>query len=351
MRVEEKFEDWPEGGLEMVAGCPLCGSENRTLLYEYLTDRLFKTAPGHWSLYQCLTCGSAFLDPRPTQTTIGLAYGSYYTHGEQDHPTIRRLGALRTLLHDWLNGYVNTRYGLKRQPASSLGAWLISLLPSLQAAADSECRHLPRPPTDGGALLDVGCGNGRFLKLATEMGWNAEGIDFDSKAVETACQRGLTVHHGGIEILSGESVKYDVITLSHVIEHVHDPLGLLRNLYRLLKPGGMLWLETPNLASLGHTRFGSNWRGLEPPRHLMLFTPGSLRQALYQTGFFKIKQCWRGMVLYEVFAASEALSKKGEALGASRNGKPPISDIFAEVKEMFIPAQREFLTFQAWKRS
>ena len=350
MHTEECVGNWPEGGLESVKQCPVCGNEQRTLLYEGLTDRVFRTAPGRWTLHQCVSCGSAYLDPRPNQATIGLAYGSYYTHDGQDHPTIRRIGPLRTLLHDWLNGYINACYGLNRQPASTLGRWMIPLFPPIRAAADTECRHLTRPPAGGGALLDIGCGNGRFLMLAQEMGWNAEGIDFDSKAVETALERGLVVRQGGIEILSKEQEKYDVITLSHVIEHVPDPLNLLRSIYRLLKPGGSLWLETPNLASLGHQRFRENWRDLDPPRHLILFTPDSLRLALEQAGFKVIKQYWRGMVLYAIFAASEAITRKEDVSRATRGGKPPLSDIIAEIKEMLFPIRREFLTFQVRKK-
>ena len=348
--TDKPVENWPEDGLELVKQCPVCGSEKRILLYNGLTDQIFRIATGLWVLYHCISCGSAYLDPRPNQATIGLAYRSYYTHDGQDHPLIRRIGGLRTLLHDWLNGYMNARYGLKRQPSCALGQWMIPLLPPLQAAADAECRHLPRPPVGGGALLDVGCGNGRFLILAQEMGWNVEGIDFDSQAVETARQRGLAVQLGGVEGLSNEQEKYDVITLSHVIEHIPDPLNLLRDIYRLLKLGGRLWLETPNIISLGHARFGANWRGLEPPRHLVLFTPDSLCQALKQVGFEMIKECWRGMVSFTVFAASEAITRKEDVSRASRGGKPSISDLMAEAQEMLIPARREFLTFVVWKR-
>lgn len=349
MPLETPIEDWPKDGIERVKNCLVCGSEERTLLYEDLTDQVFKTAPGRWTLYKCEFCGSAYLDPRPNQATIGLAYGCYYTHEGQDHPIIRRIGHVRTVLHDWLNGYMNVRYGLKRQPASLLGAWIIPMIPPLQAAADAECRHSPRPPKNGGSLLDIGCGNGRFLMLAREMGWNAEGIDLDFKAVETACQRGLTVRQGGINLLSAEKEKYDFITLSHVIEHVHQPIDLLRNIYRLLKPGGILWLETPNLNSLGHTRFSASWRDLDPPRHLTLFTPDSMYHALHQTAFERIQQHWRGMILYTIFSASEAISRREKSFKASYKGKPPYFALKAEFKEMLFPRYREFLTFKAWK--
>lgn len=341
--------EWPEGGLEEVGVCPVCASPRRSLLHEGLTDRAFCVAPGRWSLASCEACGVAYLDPRPTRQTIGRAYSAYYTHSSDDAPVIRRLGWLRSVLHDWLNGYVNGRYGLRRLPARRLGRLAIPLLVPLRGAADAECRHLPRPPAGGGALLDIGCGNGRFLVLAQQMGWNAEGLDPDAQAVATALQQGLRVRQGGVELLDEERERYDVVTLSHVIEHVHDPVGLLERIHRLLKPGGILWLETPNLASLGHRRFGRDWRGLEPPRHLVLFTPASLRHALRAAGFARISQHFRGLVLYSIFAASEAIARNDNVSTASRKGRPKVSDVFAEAYEMIVPGRREFLTFVAEK--
>jgi predicted SAM-dependent methyltransferase len=73
--------------------------------------------------------------------------------------------------------------------------------------------------------------------------------------------------------------------MNHVIEHFHDPIDALRISHRLLKPGGILWIATPNLASLGHAVFRRDWIGLDPPRHLVLFTRSALARALAATGF------------------------------------------------------------------
>lgn len=349
--MTDKLElgEWPPEKLESVPNCPVCGNSERALLHGELTDRVFRVAPGKWSLYCCLTCRSAWLDPRPTPQSLGLAYASYYTHDASDHPIVRRLGLMRTLLHDALNGYVNSRYGLRREPATKLGRWLIPLLPSLRAAADADCRHMPRPPSGGGLLLDVGCGNGRFLKLASEMGWQVEGIDLDLAAVETSRSRGFSVTCGTIDVLDDASERYDIITLSHVIEHVYDPLRLLRSLYRLLKPGGRLWLETPNLDSLGHARYGPAWRGLEPPRHLVLFNPESLASLIQLAGFNKTIKRWHGLVVYSVFAASEAITENRNTLSASRNGRPPVGDLLAECIEAMDQGKQEFITLVACK--
>lgn len=346
---DARAADWPAEGLESVPDCPVCGSIERSLLHAELEDRAFRVAPGTWSLFRCAGCASAWLDPRPTPSTIGRAYASYYTHETEDHPLVRRKGAVRAIVHDALNGYRNARYGLRREPAMKIGQWLVPLIPSLRAAVDAECRHLPSLPEHGGRLLDIGFGNGGFLKLATEIGWRAEGIDFDPVAVELASSRGLEVRCVSAEELADEPGRYDVITVSHVIEHVYDPPALLRAIYGLLTPGGLLWLETPNLDSLGHARFGRDWRGLEPPRHLALFCRDSLKAALTRAGFSGIEQRWRGLSVFDVLAASEAIRDGRDPQTASRGGKPPLREILAELHEMLAPRKREFLTFIAHK--
>lgn len=347
--MSETQRRWPQADLEFVPRCPVCGSTERHLLHKGLTDRVFCVADGEWDLYRCAQCASGYLDPRPTPKSIGRAYAGYYTHEAEDHPIVRRKGGIRSLLHDLINGYQNHRYGLQRNPALAAGRWLLPLLPSLRSAADAECRHLPPPPVGGARLLDVGCGNGGFLLLARQAGWLVEGLDFDASAVQAARSRGLEVHHGGIELLADRSACYDAITLCHVIEHVHDPMATLRHLHALLKPGGVLWLDTPNLASLGAVRFGQHWRGLESPRHLVLFTPRAMRDALNRAGFRSVKQYWRGLSVFNVYAPSEALVRQESAQNASHQGRPPLRDVLTELREMVQPSRREFLTLSARK--
>jgi 2-polyprenyl-3-methyl-5-hydroxy-6-metoxy-1,4-benzoquinol methylase len=339
---------WPADGLEAVPHCPVCGHAPRELLYTDLTDRVFNVAPGTWTLYRCTTCESAYLDPRPNSATIGLAYADYYTHTAEDAPEALPKNPLVRQLHAWVNDYVNARYGLNRTPASFGGRWLVPLVPSFRAKADTKMRHLPKPPPEGGRLLDVGFGNGGFLKLATEMGWQAEGIDFDPKAVEVAKARGLNVRCASAAELSAQHEQFDVITLSHVIEHVHDPIALLHDLYRLLKPGGVLWLETPNIKSLGAERFGENWRGLETPRHLVLLNSQSLKNSLENVGFKNIQQKFHGAIALSIFYESAKITNKSDGK-TSRPAIISFFSIYAELKEIVNFEKREFLTFIARK--
>src|SRR5438270_590848 len=102
--------DWPPNDLEAVSNCPACGAARRTVLYERLTDRVFRVAPGYWRLVRCGGCGSAYLDPRPTEANIGRAYAAYYTHCIQQATAPSRVrGTL-------LNAYLNARWGYKLRP-------------------------------------------------------------------------------------------------------------------------------------------------------------------------------------------------------------------------------------------
>ncbi len=118
-----------------------------------------------------------------------------------------------------------------------------------------------------------------------DLGWRVQGVDFDPDAAALARGKGLNVVVGTIESQGYTADSFDAVTLNHVIEHVPNPLGLLRECHRILKPGGRLFLATPNSRSLGHRIFKQSWRGLEPPRHLQVFTPSALRRLLLEVGF------------------------------------------------------------------
>lgn len=342
--------DWPPEGLERVERCPVCGSTERKRLYAGLTDRTFRCAPGRWDLHRCLSCSSAYLDPRPTPATIGLAYEKYYTHQQESSEHYERMSWLRRVRRLLGNGYRNYRFGTDFQPASRLGVVAAALLPRLRANIESGLRHIPRA-TPGMRLLDIGCGNGAFLAQARAAGWEVVGVDPDPTAVEVARSHGLDVRQGGVEVLDPARDRFDGITLSHVIEHVHDPLNVLRHCHALLKPGGWIWIETPNLDALGHQRYRADWRDLDPPRHLVLFTRHSLNWALKKTCFQAIQDQPYRPLCADRFAASEASASGQDPRGAtyllSKAGRRAVKA--AERKARSDPALREFITVKAWK--
>jgi SAM-dependent methyltransferase len=207
-----------------------------------------------------------------------------------------------------LNSYRNARWHMALTPSNTWGRYVVPLMSPIRASIEQQMRHMPsQPPDRQGRLLDVGCGNGAFLKIAQTAGWSAQGIDFDPIAVAEARRQGLTVDLGGIDRLAAQAQTYDWITCSHVLEHVHEPQQLLQSLHRLLRPGGTLWLQTPNLESIGHRIYGRDWIGIDPPRHLTLQTLLSLRSALEKVGFqiqFRRLSLFSAMAFY---AASHAL--------------------------------------------
>lgn len=277
---------WPDADLESVRACPACRSSERTLLYGGLQDRIV-SAPGDWSLWRCGSCGTAYLDPRPTEASIGRAYGDdYVTH----EPPVDRSGGgtLVRARRRLLNGYLNRRYGYSLEPALAAGEWIVPRLPWAAVRTDRWIRHLhPRPGAR--RLLDFGCGNGEFLLQMRGLGWNVRGLDFDPDAVAEARAAGLSVELGSLDRLDPEVDLFDAITLGHVVEHLHDPLSVLARARRLLRTGGMIWMATPNVQALGHRLFRESWFGLDPPRHLVLFNAESLPRLLREAGFERVE--------------------------------------------------------------
>ena len=295
-------QSWPEDGLERVMSCPVCGSPARSLVHDGLSDRVFFTAPGTWSLWRCSGCRSAYLDPRPNAATIGLAYSRYYTHAEPaGAPTRTRFQDLRFRL---ANGYRNRRYGATLTPALAFGGQLARLFPPLGWPLDVAYRFMPRPPQPGVMrVLDIGCGDGRWLELARTAGWRVAGVETDPLARAKAEQRGIEVRATVAEWLDAPG-SFDFVSISHVIEHVHDPLDLLHDSHIMLKPGGTLFIDTPNIDALGHSLCGRDWLHLDPPRHLVLFNRQSLFDAVTRSGFRRIRQRARVSPLTDAFRQS-----------------------------------------------
>ncbi|MFT3913272.1 MAG: class I SAM-dependent methyltransferase [Anaeromyxobacteraceae bacterium] len=288
--IEETTASLDRLELEAVPRCPVCASPKRLPLYEGLRDTLFG-APGLWALVRCAGCGAAYLDPRPTEKTIAAAYRSYYTHEEvpsfappPESSTL--VGKLKAALR---RGYLVERYGFPLDSGLPVARWLVPLVfPRHRVAFDWSVRNLELPRV-GARLLDVGCGSGAFLTQAASLGWQAEGQEVDCAASVQARARGFKITEGPLESGAFPVGSFDAITMAHVVEHLHRPGETLARARQLLTPGGRLWMATPNLESPLHRRMGSSWRGLEPPRHVVLFTRRSLTRLLKESGFTRLR--------------------------------------------------------------
>ena len=329
-KAHSQIRAWPATGIEPVPACPVCGSSARAKAITDLKDEIFFSAPGEWSMSRCGECRSLYLDPRPTEASIHIAYDGYYTHqpegeyrsdGGEASPGKRKLGlgALKAVVRNLFSG-VSEDY------VSRVGA----------------------PPRPGARLLDIGCGNGGFLTRAGAAGWDVFGCDFDPGAVRTARAVGAEVRLGGAETFLDQQGSFDAITLSHVIEHVYRPSELLDICWLLLSEKGRIFIDTPNSDALGLKIYSRHWRGLEPPRHLVLFNWESLERSLKAAGFQRPERLPQRRLALSVWLASDRIRSGASPYDA---GATPSRRFWREFPLlMAIPENRtEFVTLTAEK--
>jgi SAM-dependent methyltransferase len=231
-----------------IDGCPICGATERKILFEG-HDHLHGL-PGRFPVGRCVACGAAYLIERPADLA------DYY-------PT------------DSYGGY-----------EGATGTRPSSLAPGQRHGLIRWRQLLGRLMPGGGYLLDVGCGTGMFLSLMQSAGWQVMGIEPNSEAARYArAIRGLAVRQGELPMPGLSAGEYDVITLRHVLEHVPDPVAVLTETQRLLKPNGVLIISLPVADSLEAKWFGAYWAGYDVPRHLVTFTRSSVISLGERLGF------------------------------------------------------------------
>lgn len=278
---------------ETVQSCPYCQEALAEDVQIRTEDYFFRQIPGEVQLKPCSNCKSLVLSPRLTRACLPLAYGNYYTHeaSKSEDVILGTLGG--GLLGRLKRAYVRRRYGGSQRLVDLAGYAIYRLARREVGETDLYYRLAPAEPSK---ILDFGCGGGEFLLRMKRLGHTVLGVDFDPTSLKLARQAGIEVLAPDQLASSGCQGQFDLITLAHVIEHVADPVELLRMLRGFLRPGGRLYLETPNSEAAGLTILGRYWRGLEAPRHLSIPSRAALDQALHASGFADVDYYMRGSV-------------------------------------------------------
>ncbi len=250
----------------------------------------------------------------PIEEDIHKAYHEYYTHHQG---TKKSISLSRRFRHSLDNSYLSRRYGYHIVPERRAKFFGLVRCLSLEKRAALDFSVMYLSAQADGRLLEVGCGSGDMLKIMQELGWQVEGVDFDPLAVENAKSKGLRVFHGTLEAQAYPDDHFDAVTMSHIIEHVHDPEQLLCECYRILKPGGRLVLVTPNSDSWGHRKFAVTWLHLDPPRHLHVFNPRSLTDLAQKAGFRIERSLTSIRDTKFLFIASRAIKHTGKYVWGS----------------------------------
>ena len=242
--------------------CLLCGRDDDALLME-AADPIPAEGRGlRFAVVRCRHCGLTYTNPRPSPDTIARFYPpDYAPHASRESRQSRRPSR-----------FLSRVFG---RPCSERRGLL--------------------PWNGTGRLLDFGCGGGSYLQRMADLGWRVAGLDVSPRVVQTIRRDlGFDAHLGTLphpDLMPG---SFDVITMWQALEHVHQPLAVLRGAYELLVPGGKLILAVPNFNSLPSGWFGEHWFGLDLPRHLTHFTPKTLG-AMLQTAGFRVESL-RGWV-------------------------------------------------------
>ncbi len=275
--------------MEILNSCPICKGQK---FKPFLLCTDFTVSRETFQIVECESCNFHFTNPRPNEIEITRYY--------QSEDYISHTGTSK--------GLVNRIYLLVRK--YTLAKKLQLVLEENFRGNSSKLKNL-----DSLALMDYGCGTGEFLKTCKDAGIETTGIEPGEKARE------FGINKYDLNILNPDKIKtipsetFDIVTLWHVLEHIHQIEEFLNNLKRLLKKTGVAIIAVPNFISLDSKIYKENWAAFDVPRHLYHFSPKDMVNLM--DGYdFKLEKT--KPMIFDAFYVS-MLSEKYKNSGIGKN--------------------------------
>ena len=271
---------------EVLSGCPLCQARRAVPWatirdYQKATDETF-------ALVRCAGCGLIFLNPRPRGPALKRLYGADYgPYAEDARENFRIFNPAHGVFDRWKDRVKRDVF------ACALGYGAPDRLSAGRRLA-ARCftrrvlrvhYRLPRWVPEG-RVLEIGCGPGYFLTVLRDLGWQPTGLEWDAEfARRVSRETGIRVLETPESLEAVPDETFDAVVLWHVLEHVPDPVGTMREARRVLKRRGELRMEVPNALSLSATLLKPYSAGIAEPRHFFHFSPRTLALVLRAAGW------------------------------------------------------------------
>ncbi|MCU1308672.1 MAG: putative SAM-dependent methyltransferase [Acidobacteriaceae bacterium] len=340
---------------EEVECCPVCESSQRSP--KFVSPDYLHGVPGEFQYVTCGACSTVYQNPRVVLADLGLCYPSdYFTHVAPDASTSLDPPDVNNWTYDLRRAVRHFADGTSAAGVS----WVPRLFGRLLAhfpPARKWARYGVRDPLaasgEGNRCLEVGPGAGKTLRSLRWIGWQAVGLDLDPHAASTAERAsGCTVKVGTLTSTDLPDESFDLIFMSHVLEHLPDLRPALQRCIRLLAPGGRLVVVYPNPESLGvqwQEKFAVNW---DPPRHLVVPPLKAIVALLNATGFdrFETRTSAGSAAGYRKIARQYRAGRTGKGF---ENTKPSLGDrifgVYESVLVMLGSRVGEEIRVTAWK--
>ncbi|NVM22526.1 MAG: class I SAM-dependent methyltransferase [Desulfobacterales bacterium] len=232
--------------------CFACGSKVTVELQNLLDTRF--GIERFWNICRCADCGLEQTIPLPSPGELQELYEEHYNFGGE-------------------KGTIYTRFRARFLSSVFYRFWL---------AIDGDISF--HKIKGSGRLLDIGCNEGRGLKIYQQNGFEAAGLELNEKAAAVARGHGFSIYTESLGQFE-PAEPYDVCVLSNVLEHSLDPKQMLSHVHRILKPGGQVWISCPNSRSWLRYLFGKYWINWHVPFHITHFSEKPLKYVLKDSGF------------------------------------------------------------------